>query len=117
MTLRATYRLQLRGGFDLDDVAELADYLAHLGVSHAYCSPILRAVRDSTHGYDVVDPQAIDPALGGEAAYTRMTAALRDLGLGQLLDIVPNHMATDADNAWWWDVLENGPSSRFASFF
>jgi len=117
VTPLATYRLQLRAGFDFDAAAELADYLAELGVSHAYLSPILQAVGGSTHGYDVVDPRVIDPDLRGAAGYTRMTSALREHGLGQVLDIVPNHMATDPDNPWWWDVLANGPSSRYASFF
>ncbi len=117
MTVLATYRLQLRSGFDFDDVARLAEYLAELGVSHVYLSPIFQAVRGSTHGYDVVDPRVIDPELGGAGAYTRMTSALREHALGQLLDIVPNHMATDPDNPWWWDVLSNGPSSRYATFF
>ena len=117
MLPRATYRLQLRAGLDLDDVADLADYLAELGVSHVYLPPIFTAVAGSTHGYDVVDPRAIDPALGGDQAYTRMLAALRGHGLGQLIDIVPNHMAADANNPWWWDVLASGPSSRYARFF
>ena len=117
MLPRATYRLQLRAELDFDDVAGLADYLAKLGVSHVYLSPIFTAVEGSTHGYDVVDPRAIDPALGGDQAYTRMIAALRDHGLGQVIDVVPNHMATDADNPWWWDVLASGPSSRYARFF
>jgi (1->4)-alpha-D-glucan 1-alpha-D-glucosylmutase len=117
VTVRATYRLQLRAGFDFQAVGELADYLSRLGLSHVYLSPIFKAVNGSTHGYDVVDPRVIDPALGGDAGYTRMTSELRKQGLGQLLDIVPNHMATHPDNPFWWDVLSNGPSSRYASFF
>jgi len=117
VNIRATYRLQLRAGFDFDDVAELADYLSSLGVSHIYLSPILKAVSGSTHGYDVVDPRVIDPALGGDVGYTHMTSVLREHDLGQLLDIVPNHMATDPENPFWWDVLSNGPSSRYAMFF
>jgi (1->4)-alpha-D-glucan 1-alpha-D-glucosylmutase len=117
VTVRATYRLQLRAGFDFQDVAELADYLSRLGFSHVYLSPIFKAVDGSTHGYDVVDPRIVDPALGGDAGYTRMTSELRGHGLCQMLDIVPNHMATDPDNPFWWDVLSNGPSSRYATFF
>jgi len=114
---RATYRLQFRGGVDFDTVAGLADYLEALGVSHVYASPILRASPGSTHGYDVVDPTRPDPALGGEPALARMTSALAALGLGILLDIVPNHLATGPANPWWWDVLENGPASLHAASF
>jgi (1->4)-alpha-D-glucan 1-alpha-D-glucosylmutase len=116
--LRATYRVQLHAGFTFDDAAALAPYLAELGVSHLYCSPYLQAAPGSTHGYDVVDHHRVNAELGGDAAHARMTAALRDHGIGQVLDIVPNHMATSGrNNAWWWDVLENGPASRYASYF
>ena len=114
---RATYRLQLRGGFDLDQAAALADYLAALGVSHLYTSPLLQAERGSAHGYDVVDHRRIDRDLGGEEALQRLGDRLAEHGLGLVLDVVPNHMAVGRDNAWWWDVLENGPCSRFAAFF
>ncbi len=125
--LLATYRVQLHAGFGFDDVAAAAPYLAALGVSHVYCSPYLQAAPGSTHGYDVVDHSRLNEELGGEAAFERMCAALAAVGLRHIVDIVPNHMsvATEAfghaaggrRNAWWWDVLENGPSSRFASFF
>ena len=116
--LRATYRVQLHAGFTFDDAAGLAPYLADLGVSHLYCSPYLQAAPGSTHGYDVVDHTRLNEELGGAEAHARMTAALRDHGIGQVLDIVPNHMAVSGRaNAWWWDVLENGPSSRYASYF
>ena len=116
--VRATYRVQLHAGFTFDDAAALAPYLADLGVSHLYCSPYLQAAPGSTHGYDVVDHTRLNDELGGAEAHARMTAALRDHGLGQVLDIVPNHMAVSGRaNAWWWDVLENGPSSRYASYF
>ncbi|HWC11852.1 MAG TPA: malto-oligosyltrehalose synthase [Acidimicrobiales bacterium] len=115
---RATYRVQLHAGFGFDDVAAIAPYLAALGVSHVYCSPYLQAARGSTHGYDVVDHRRLNAELGGEEAHRRMTAALAAAGLSTVLDIVPNHMATAGqDNAWWWDVLENGPSSRYADAF
>jgi len=114
---RATYRIQFRGGVGFDTVAGLADYLEALGMSHVYASPILRASPGSTHGYDVVDPTRPDPALGGEPALARMTAALAARGLGVLLDIVPNHLATGPANPWWWDVLENGPASLHAASF
>jgi (1->4)-alpha-D-glucan 1-alpha-D-glucosylmutase len=114
----ATYRVQLHPGFTFDDAAGLADYLAALGVSHLYLSPILQAAPGSTHGYDVVDPGRVSEALGGEAAYDRLSRVLADRGLGQLLDVVPNHMAVAGrDNRWWWDVLENGPASRYADYF
>ncbi len=117
MIRRATYRVQLHSGFGFDDVAGISSYLADIGVTHVYCAPYLQAVAASTHGYDVVDPGRLNDELGGAAGHARMTAALRQAGLSQILDIVPNHMATDAGNQWWWDVLENGPASRFAHFF
>jgi (1->4)-alpha-D-glucan 1-alpha-D-glucosylmutase len=114
----ATYRVQLHAGFTFDDAAAVAGYLAALGVSHLYCSPYLQAAKGSMHGYDVVDHSRLNAELGGEAAHGRMTRQLAQAGLGQVLDIVPNHMAlAGRDNAWWWDVLENGPSSRYASHF
>ena len=113
----ATYRLQLRPGFGFDDAAALAGYLADLGVSHVYASPYLQAVPGSTHGYDVVDHTKVNDDLGGAEGHERFRLALRESGLGQVLDIVPNHMAITSENAWWNDVLENGPSSRYASYF
>ncbi len=115
----ATYRLQLHAGFGFDDVARVAPYLAALGVSHVYLSPILQAAPGSTHGYDVIDHSTLNEELGGEAGYERMVKALAEAGLEHMVDIVPNHMSVAAGrrNRWWWDVLENGPSSRWASFF
>ena len=116
--VRATYRVQLHAGFTFDDAAALAPYLADLGISHLYCSPYLQAAPGSTHGYDVVDHTRLNDELGGAEAHARMTAALQAHGIGQVLDIVPNHMAVAGRaNAWWWDVLENGPSSKYASYF
>ena len=115
---RATYRVQLHPGFRFEDAAEITDYLADLGVSHLYSSPYLQAAPGSTHGYDVVDHSRVNTELGGAAAHGRLVAALKRRGLGQILDIVPNHMAvTGPENVWWWDVLENGRSSRYASYF
>ncbi|MGH9183131.1 MAG: malto-oligosyltrehalose synthase [Acidimicrobiales bacterium] len=111
----ATYRLQLRPGFGFDDAAAVAPYLADLGVSHVYCSPYLQAAPGSTHGYDVVDHARVNDELGGAAGHARLCAALGAAGL--VLDIVPNHMAITAENAWWQDVLENGPASRYARYF
>ncbi|MGZ3714349.1 MAG: alpha-amylase family glycosyl hydrolase, partial [Ktedonobacterales bacterium] len=116
--LRATYRMQLHPGFGFDAAAGTVDYLAALGVSHLYSSPSLQAAPGSTHGYDVVDPKHVNRELGGAEAYSRLHEALTHANLGNILDIVPNHMAIGArDNAWWWDVLENGPASRYARYF
>src|SRR5579872_386871 len=91
--LRATYRVQLRPEFGFDAAAGLAGYLAALGVSHLYCSPFLQAAPGSTHGYDVVDYGWLNEELGGAGGHQRMTEALDALGIGQVLDVVPNHMA------------------------
>lgn len=116
--MRATYRLQLHRGFGFPDAAAIASYLASLGISHVYLSPVLQAAKGSMHGYDVVDPSAVNEELGGEDGHADLQAALGAVHLGQILDIVPNHMAvSSADNRWWWDVLENGPSSVYASYF
>ena len=118
MSRSCTYRIQLHAGFTFDDAARLAGYLDALGVSHLYCSPILQAAPGSTHGYDVVDPSRLNDELGGDDAYRSLVRALNDHHLGQVLDIVPNHMAlAGRANRWWWDVLENGPSSRYAGYF
>ncbi len=115
---RATYRVQLRPGFGFEEVAQLADYLVDLGISHVYTSPALQAVRGSQHGYDVVDHRQVNVELGSAEGHARMSEVLAARGLGQLVDLVPNHMAIGtADNTWWWDVLENGRSSRYASYF
>ncbi len=114
----ATYRLQLHHGFDLRAATKILPYLARLGVSHVYCSPLLRARSDSMHGYDITHHGEIAPALGGPEAFDEFRAALRHHGLGLLFDMVPNHMAVlGADNAWWMDVLENGPASLYARYF
>ena len=113
----STYRVQLHAGFGFGDVAEIVDYLATLGVTHLYCSPYLQAAAKSAHGYDVVDPLRLNAELGGAPGHAHLVGALRGVGLGQVLDIVPNHMAADPSNPWWWDVLENGPASRYAGFF
>ncbi len=115
----ATYRLQLHAGFGFDEVAAVAPYLAALGVSHVYCSPYLQAAPGSQHGYDVVDHSRLNEELGGGAGFERMTKALAEHGLAHVADVVPNHMSVAAGrrNRWWWDVLENGPSSRWAAFF
>jgi (1->4)-alpha-D-glucan 1-alpha-D-glucosylmutase len=114
---RSTYRLQLHAGFTFDDAITTAGYLKALGISHVYSSPYLQAGPGSMHGYNVVDHDRVNEELGGEAGHSRFCARLKELDLGQVLDIVPNHMATGPENHAWWDVLENGPSSRFATWF
>jgi (1->4)-alpha-D-glucan 1-alpha-D-glucosylmutase len=113
----STYRLQLHKDFTFDDAAGIAEYLHDLGISHVYCSPYLQAAPGSMHGYDVVDHQNVNRELGGAEAHERFCARLGELKLGQVLDIVPNHMSLGKENRYWWDVLENGTSSRYASFF
>jgi len=114
---QSTYRLQLNAKFTFDDAAAIAGYLKDLGITHVYSSPYLQAAPGSMHGYDVVDHQSINEELGGEEAHERFCRHLENVGLGQVLDIVPNHMAIGPRNRYWWDVLENGPSSRYASWF
>ncbi len=113
----STYRLQFHKGFTFADAAAIAPYLSALGVTHVYSSPYLQAAKGSMHGYDVVDHQRVNEELGGEAGHARFSKVLGENGLGQVLDIVPNHMAIGVENRFWWDVLENGASSRYASFF
>jgi len=113
----STYRLQLHKGFVFDDAAAIADYLHDLGISHVYSSPYLQAAPGSMHGYDVVDHTRVNAELGGALAHQRFCMRLGEAGLGQVLDIVPNHMSLGRENRFWWDVLENGESSRYASFF
>jgi (1->4)-alpha-D-glucan 1-alpha-D-glucosylmutase len=118
LTPRCTYRLQLSRDFPFQAAAQCADYVATLGVSHLYCSPILQAAPGSSHGYDVVDPTRINDELGGEPGFHRMVSQLRGEGLDVMIDIVPNHMATAVPgNRWWWDILKHGLSSRYAGFF
>ncbi|MFN2570864.1 MAG: malto-oligosyltrehalose synthase [Gemmatimonadales bacterium] len=115
---RATYRVQLNADFGFDQTAEVAEYLAGLGVSHLYTSPYLQAAAGSTHGYDVVDHSRLSEELGGAEGHGRMLAALQHAGLGHLLDVVPNHMSiASRANKWWWDVLRNGLASAYARFF
>jgi len=119
-TPRATYRIQLRRGVSLDGVVESGwlTALASLGVSHVYLSPVFAAAAGSTHGYDVVDHGRVDPAIGGDDGFDRFTVAARRVGLGVIVDLVPNHVAADpVSNEHWWDLLRNGPSSRWASMF
>jgi len=114
---RATMRLQFNSDFTFVDARSVVSYLASLGISHVYASPIMTARRGSMHGYDVVDPTQISPVLGGEDEFISLVEELRRYELGIIVDIVPNHMATGAENAWWMDVLAKGSSSQYAKYF
>ena len=116
-TPQSTYRLQLHAEFTFKNAMDVAQYIHDLGVTHVYSSPYLQAGKGSMHGYDVVDHHQVNQELGGTEWHERFCQRLGEIGLGQVLDIVPNHMAAQRENRMWWDVLENGPSSRFASFF
>ena len=114
----ATYRLQIQPAFPFDAVARIADYLAELGVTHVYSSPVFQAMPGSVHGYDVIDHHKPNEELGGWSGHEQMCQALAQHQLGQVLDIVPNHMSiASRHNRWWWDVLENGQASRYAAYF
>jgi (1->4)-alpha-D-glucan 1-alpha-D-glucosylmutase len=114
----ATYRLQFNKSFTFDDATAIVDYLDRLGISHVYASSYFTAVPGSTHGYDVADPTQLNPEIGTRDSYDRWVAALRAHGMGHIIDMVPNHMGiARSSNPWWQDVLENGPSSQYASFF
>jgi (1->4)-alpha-D-glucan 1-alpha-D-glucosylmutase len=114
----ATYRLQLTAQFGFYQAAAIVPYLKALGISHVYASPFLKARSGSSHGYDVVDHNAVNPELGGEEGLDRLCAVLAAADMGLILDFVPNHMGIHhADNPWWLDVLEGGPKSVYAPFF
>jgi (1->4)-alpha-D-glucan 1-alpha-D-glucosylmutase len=114
----STYRLQFNKDFNFDDAKALVPYLARLGVSHAYLSPILRARKGSTHGYDTVDHQQLNPELGTLDQFRGLAAAFRQAGMGILLDFVPNHMGVGgSENHLWLDVLRHGRASRYADWF
>jgi (1->4)-alpha-D-glucan 1-alpha-D-glucosylmutase len=115
--LRATYRLQLNADFTLDDARAQVPYLAALGISHLYLSPIWAARPGSTHGYDVVDHAAVSEEIGGRPALDSLVAAAQAAGLGLILDCVPNHMGIGYSNPWWRDVLTWGEASPYAAFF
>ncbi len=116
--LRATYRLQFNAGFPLAKATAIVPYLAELGVSHVYASPLLKARAGSAHGYDIVDHNALNPEIGDEADFVRFVETLRRHGMGLIVDIVPNHMGVGGDdNHWWLDVLEHGEASTHAQAF
>ena len=114
----ATYRLQFNSGFTFRAAHDIVDYLHAIGISDCYASSYLRAVPGSSHGYDIADPTALNPEIGTDEEYAAWIDALRQADMGHILDVVPNHMGiARSANPWWMDVLENGPSSRFARFF
>nr|WP_120492233.1 malto-oligosyltrehalose synthase [Corynebacterium lactis] len=125
--ITSTYRLQLRGpkadtngrAFTFEDAAEQVPYLANLGVSHLYLSPILTAVPESNHGYDVIDPTTVNPELGGMEGLQKLAEVAHEAGLGIIIDLVPNHLGVEQPklNAWWWDVLTYGKDSQFEPYF
>ncbi|HYI02683.1 malto-oligosyltrehalose synthase [Hyalangium sp.] len=113
----STYRIQLHKGFTFQQARAVVPYLARLGVSDFYASPYLKASPGSTHGYDCVDHQQLNPEVGSPEEHAALCHVLREHGLGQVLDVVPNHMGIERFNALWFDVLENGPSSVYAKYF
>src|SRR5204863_2406285 len=113
----STYRIQFQPGFTFREAAEIAPYLAELGVGACYASPYLRPRPGSRHGYDICDYGAINPELGDRNDYIAWTDALKAHRLGHLFDLVPNHMSVDPSNAWWRDVLTHGRASKYAAYF
>jgi len=112
------YRLQFQRGFCFEDARRLVPYLFALGITHVYASPILKALPGSSHGYDIIDHNQINPELGGESEFHELARELKAHGMGLILDIVPNHMGVHGgENPWWNDVLENGRASEYADFF
>lgn len=114
----ATYRLQFNQKFRFGDAVKIIGYLADLGITDIYASPYLKAREGSLHGYDIVNHGIFNPEIGTEAEYEELISELKRHEMGQLLDIVPNHMCVASkENIWWMDILENGPSSQFSDFF
>ncbi|MGH9511305.1 MAG: malto-oligosyltrehalose synthase [Terriglobales bacterium] len=114
----STYRLQFNQDFTFTQAMELVPYLAALGISHCYASPFLKARPGSTHGYDIIDHNQLNPEIGTDEDFEKFVATLHEHGMGQILDVVPNHMGVmGSDNEWWLDVLENGEASDYADFF
>ena len=113
----STYRLQFNLLFGFVDATEVIPYLNALGITDVYASPYFKARRGSVHGYDIIDPNRLNPEVGTEEEYHVLTKRMKNYGMGQILDIVPNHMCAESENQWWSDVLENGRSSIYADFF
>ncbi|MGB7274016.1 MAG: malto-oligosyltrehalose synthase [Geitlerinemataceae cyanobacterium] len=113
----STYRLQFNPSFGFESARKIVSYLADLGISDVYASPIFKARSGSTHGYDVVDPTQLNPELGTEKAFETLIGEVQKNKMGWLQDIVPNHMAYDSQNRFLMDVLENGPDSEYYNYF
>ncbi len=113
----ATYRLQFNSRFRFEDARKLVPYLKRMGISDIYSSPVFEARKGSTHGYDITNPQRLNPELGTEQEFESLVEELKAHEMGLLLDIVPNHMAASSENQWWMDLLENGRHSPYQSFF
>src|SRR2546421_8228749 len=113
----ATYRFQFNKEFTFSQAAALVPYLASLGISDVYASPLLTATPQSTHGYDVCRFDQLNPNLGAQRDFARLGRELKKRRMGLLLDMVPNHMAAHLSNPWWFDVLEKGQASKFAPCF
>jgi (1->4)-alpha-D-glucan 1-alpha-D-glucosylmutase len=114
---RATYRLQFGRGLTFRQAEDLVPYLDELGISDLYASPLFKPCAEEGAGYDVCDHKEFNPAMGTAGDFDALSRALRKKSMGLILDLVPNHMGIGSDNPWWMDVLENGPSSPFSSFF
>lgn len=113
----ATYRLQMNGEFRFEDARKLVPYLNDLGITDIYSSPVLKARQGSLHGYDVTDPESLNPELGTETDFNKLSEVLKSFNMGILLDIVPNHMAASRENPWWQDFLDKGKDSVYAGYF
>jgi len=114
----STYRLQMRGDFPFSEAQKSVAYLSRLGIGDLYLSPVLLAKPGSPHGYDICDHNRINPELGGDEGFDSLSESMKTAGLGCIIDIVPNHMGAEPkSNSWWWDVLENGPSSPYSAYF
>ncbi len=115
---RATYRLQFNREFTFEQAARMVPYLARLGISHVYASPILKARPGSMHGYDVTDHTRLNPEVGTRETFDAFVDALHAHDMGLIVDIVPNHLGVMGDdNTWWLDLLENGPAGRCSGYF
>ncbi|MEH2241214.1 malto-oligosyltrehalose synthase [Nostoc sp.] len=113
----ATYRIQFTPEFGFDNAKAIAAYLADLGISDLYASPIFKARSGSTHGYDIVDANQLNPELGTNESFDTLVGEVQSLGMGWLQDIVPNHMAYTSENPYLMDILEHGPDSSYTDYF
>lgn len=112
------YRLQLNAGFRFEDARRLLPYLNQLGITHCYFSPVLKARPGSTHGYDITNHNALNPEIGTEEEFDACVREMKSMGMGLILDVVPNHMGIGYNTTpWWQDVLRNGESSEYANYF